>query len=65
LQPAYRDRLATGPLGLRVTERAAQQTLSLPMYPQLCEEMTDRVIAEINGFFSQTLCSEAEADGPR
>jgi len=29
------------------------------------QEMTDRVIAEIHGFFSQTLCSEAEADGPR
>jgi len=52
LQPAYRGRLATGPSGLSVTERVAQQILSLPMYPQLCEEMIDRVITEINGFFS-------------
>ena len=52
LQLAYRGRLATGPSGLSVTERAAQQILSLPMYPQLCEEMIDQVISEIRGFFS-------------
>ena len=53
LQPAYRRRLATGPSGLGVTERAARQILSLPMYPQLSEEMIDRIITQIQGFFSR------------
>ena len=52
LQPAYRGRLATGPSGLGVTERAARQIMSLPMYPQLSEEATDRVISQIRAFFS-------------
>jgi dTDP-4-amino-4,6-dideoxygalactose transaminase len=52
LQPAYRDRYATGPSGLSVTERAAPQILSLPMYPQLSDAMADRVVSEIRGFFS-------------
>ena len=53
LQPAYRGRLATGPSGLGVTERAARQILSLPMYPQMSEEMIDRIITQIEGFFSR------------
>jgi dTDP-4-amino-4,6-dideoxygalactose transaminase len=52
LQPAYSGRLASGPSGLGVTERAAPQILSLPMYSQLSSESVDRVIAEIRGFFS-------------
>lgn len=47
LQPAYRGRLAAGPSGLGVTERAARQILSLPMYPQISEEKIDRVITQI------------------
>jgi len=54
LQPAYRGRLATGPSGLGVTERAARQILSLPMYPQISEEMIDRIITQIEGFFGNT-----------
>jgi dTDP-4-amino-4,6-dideoxygalactose transaminase len=50
-QPAYRGRLASGPSGLNVTERAAAQILSLPIYPQLSEEAVDRVVAEIRAFF--------------
>ena len=50
-QPAYEGRLACGPSGLGVTERAAPQILSLPMYPQLSDEAVDRVIAEIRAFF--------------
>ncbi len=50
LQPAYRGRLATGPSGLGVTERAAGQILSLPIYPQLTDEAVARVIAEIARF---------------
>jgi dTDP-4-amino-4,6-dideoxygalactose transaminase len=33
-----------------VTERAAPQILSLPIYPQLSGEAIDRVIAEIRAF---------------
>jgi dTDP-4-amino-4,6-dideoxygalactose transaminase len=50
-QPAYTGRLTTGPSGLGVTERAAPQILSLPMYPQLSDEAVERVIAEIRKFF--------------
>jgi dTDP-4-amino-4,6-dideoxygalactose transaminase len=53
LQPAYRGRLAAGPSGLGVTERAARQILSLPMYPQISEEMIERIITQIQGFFSR------------
>lgn len=49
-QPAYRGRL--GPSGLGVTERAAPQILSLPIYPQLADQAVARVIAEIRVFFS-------------
>jgi dTDP-4-amino-4,6-dideoxygalactose transaminase len=49
-QPAYVGRLACGPSRLSVTERAASQILSLPIYPQLSAEAVDRVIAEIRGF---------------
>jgi len=51
-QPAYGGRLACGPSGLGVTERAAPQILSLPIYPQLPDEAVDRVIAEIHAFLS-------------
>ena len=53
LQPAYRGRLVAGPSGLGETERAARQILSLPMYPQISEEMIDRIITQIEGFFSR------------
>jgi dTDP-4-amino-4,6-dideoxygalactose transaminase len=53
LQPAYRGRLAAGASGLGVTERATRQILSLPMYPQLSEEMIDRIITQVQRFFSR------------
>jgi dTDP-4-amino-4,6-dideoxygalactose transaminase len=43
LQPAYRDRIPLGPAGCRTTEAAADQVLSLPMYP----ELTDPQVAHI------------------
>jgi dTDP-4-amino-4,6-dideoxygalactose transaminase len=49
-QPAYSGRLASGPSGLGVTERAAPQILSLPIYPQLALAAVDRVVAEIRAF---------------
>jgi dTDP-4-amino-4,6-dideoxygalactose transaminase len=51
-QPAYTGRLACGPSGLGVTERAAPQILSLPIFPQLSDTAIDRVIAEIRAFFA-------------
>jgi dTDP-4-amino-4,6-dideoxygalactose transaminase len=51
-QPAYRGRLACGSSGLGVTERAARQILSLPIYPQISDQAVDRVIAEIRSFFA-------------
>src|SRR5271167_3633876 len=50
-QPAYSGRLVAGPSGLGVTERAASQILSLPMYPQLSDDAVTRVIAAIRRFF--------------
>jgi dTDP-4-amino-4,6-dideoxygalactose transaminase len=52
-QPAYSGRLPCGPSGLGVTERAAPQILSLPIYPQLSLAAVDRVIAEIRAFFAR------------
>jgi len=43
LQPAYRERIVTGPSGCRATEHAARQVLSLPMYPELSDEQVTRV----------------------
>ncbi|MEA2754263.1 MAG: hypothetical protein QOJ54_552 [Aliidongia sp.] len=45
LQPAYAGRLQTGPSGLAVSEQAAREVLSLPMYPQLDDAAVDEVIA--------------------
>jgi dTDP-4-amino-4,6-dideoxygalactose transaminase len=43
LQPAYRERIVTGPSGCRASEIAAQQVLSLPIYP----ELTDGQVAQV------------------
>jgi len=42
-QPAYRDRLATGPAGLTRSEQAAATVLSLPMFPQMTDEQATAV----------------------
>jgi dTDP-4-amino-4,6-dideoxygalactose transaminase len=47
LQPAYRDRVALGPSGLVRSEQAAQEVLSLPMYPQLSDPQVEDVIAAV------------------
>lgn len=47
LQPAYRGRVAIGPGGLRESERAAREVLSLPMFPQLGDADVSRVIAAL------------------
>jgi dTDP-4-amino-4,6-dideoxygalactose transaminase len=43
LQPAYRGRVALGPSACHATEVAAEQVLSLPMYP----ELTDSQVAQV------------------
>jgi dTDP-4-amino-4,6-dideoxygalactose transaminase len=43
LQPAYRERIATGPSGCRASVIAAQQVLSLPIYPELTDGQVERV----------------------
>ena len=45
LQPAYEGRIALGPAGCAETARAAQEVVSLPMYP----ELTDDQVAHICG----------------
>ena len=50
LHPAYRSRVALGPTGLRNSEKAAGEILSLPIYPQLADDAVDRVIAEMRKF---------------
>lgn len=59
-QPAY-EHLAMGPGSLPVTERAASQVLSLPMYPHLTDQQIDAVVAAISG--SLQLRPAARANG--
>ena len=47
LQPAYRR---TPPLSLPVTERAAREVLSLPIYPELSDADVATVIASVRDF---------------
>ncbi len=46
MQPAYRGRIVLGPAGCRATEAAAEQILSLPMYPELTDA---QVVAGLRG----------------
>jgi len=50
LQPAYRDRIAVHRNALPVTEQAARQVLSLPMYPFLTDAEVERVCETISGW---------------
>jgi dTDP-4-amino-4,6-dideoxygalactose transaminase len=47
LQPGYQDKVAVARAGLGETERAANEILSLPMYPQLGDDAVDRVVASV------------------
>jgi dTDP-4-amino-4,6-dideoxygalactose transaminase len=42
-QPAYCNRVAIGPAGCRESEKAAEEVLSLPMFPELSDDQTSRV----------------------
>jgi len=46
LQPAYQGRIRTAD-SMAVSERLAQEVLSLPIYPELSIEMVDRVVAAL------------------
>jgi dTDP-4-amino-4,6-dideoxygalactose transaminase len=46
-QPAYKSRVALGPGGLPESERAAQEVLSLPIFPELGEDQAARVVAAL------------------
>ncbi|HEU4765953.1 MAG TPA: DegT/DnrJ/EryC1/StrS family aminotransferase [Pyrinomonadaceae bacterium] len=56
-QPAYEDRAAS--YSLPATERAAQEVLSLPMYPELTQEQIERICNSVSSAvvapFSQIL----------
>jgi dTDP-4-amino-4,6-dideoxygalactose transaminase len=52
LQPAYAGRLKTGPSGLAVSERAAREVLSLPIYPQLGDDAVNAVIAAVRAMLA-------------
>jgi dTDP-4-amino-4,6-dideoxygalactose transaminase len=47
LQAAYEGRTPLGPAGCAETARAAQEVLSLPMYPELTGEQVERVCAAL------------------
>lgn len=47
LQPAYGGRVAIGPAGLRESERAASEVLSLPIYPELTDVAVSQVISSV------------------
>jgi dTDP-4-amino-4,6-dideoxygalactose transaminase len=43
VQPAYRERIALGPSACHATQIAAEQVLSLPMYPELSDSQVAQV----------------------
>ena len=52
-QPAYEDRRAS--YSLPATERAAQEVLSLPMYPELSQEQIDAICSAVTAAFAETV----------
>ena len=49
LQPAYRGRIALGPANCAETARAADQVMSLPMFPELTDQQVERICAVLRG----------------
>ncbi|MGD9322206.1 MAG: DegT/DnrJ/EryC1/StrS family aminotransferase [Desulfobacteraceae bacterium] len=50
-QPAYGSRMGTS-TDLSITERAVQEILSLPMYPELTKGDMEKIIGTVRAFFS-------------
>ena len=55
LQPAYRDRIALGHAGCPQTERAADEILSLPMYPELTDAEVETICAALRSLLRHHL----------
>jgi len=55
LQPAYAGRIPLQPEGLPNTERVCQDILSLPVYPEMGEANTERVIDAVHAWL-KTCC---------
>jgi len=51
LQPAYKNRIRTA-RDMRVTEKLAEEVLSLPMYPELASSDVAQVIEAVNSYSS-------------
>jgi dTDP-4-amino-4,6-dideoxygalactose transaminase len=45
LQPAYQGRVPLGPAACAETADAAQEVMSLPMYPELTDAQVERICA--------------------
>lgn len=54
--PAYADRFGAEPRP--VTERIANEILSLPMYPELRNDQIDRVIDAVRGYFALSAAAD-------
>lgn len=52
LQPAYRGRVALGPAGCGETVRAAEEVLSLPMFPEMTDGQVERVCEALRALAS-------------
>lgn len=50
LQPAYHGRVPLSPLGLRQTEQAANEIVSLPMFPEMATDSVDKVVSILNNW---------------
>ncbi|MBR0648925.1 DegT/DnrJ/EryC1/StrS family aminotransferase [Roseomonas terrae] len=49
LQAAYKDRTPLGPAGCAETARAAEEVLSVPMYPELSDAQVERICGALRG----------------
>ena len=52
LQPAYKNRIRTA-VNMSITERLAEEVLSLPMYPELLLADVVRITETINGYLTK------------
>ncbi len=47
LQPAYKGRTALGPASCAETARAAEEVMSVPMFPELTDAQVEQVCAAL------------------